>query len=79
MKPKEIFTLAVRLLGLVFLYHGLQALPIEAEDLLSALRHFEVINILSTLVLAVWPLIVAYWLLSGAALLVQIAYPNGEP
>lgn len=37
-KPKEIFNLAVRLLGLIFLYHGLREAPLFAAAITTAVR-----------------------------------------
>jgi uncharacterized membrane protein len=72
MKPRDIFKLAVRVLGLVFLYHGLSALPTVIPLILtSAIRNF-VIGVL----MVVWPLAVAWWLIGGAPLLTCRAYPE---
>ncbi len=71
MKPKDIFSLAVRVLGLVFLYHGLLALP----GLVSGLWGNFATTVMSILV-AGWPLLVAYWLLRGAPLIMRLAYPD---
>ena len=72
MKPRDIFKLAVRVLGLVFLYHGLSALPTVIPLMLtSGLGNF-VIGVL----MVVWPLAVAWWLIGGASLLTYRAYPQ---
>ena len=64
MKPKELFGLAVRLLGLVFLYHGLMSVP----TLFVAPP--------SVILLVIFLLAVAWWLIGGAALLTERAYPE---
>ena len=64
MKPKDIFSLAVRLLGLIFLYHGIQSLP----ALMSA-NFFLIVYI-------VMQFVMAWWLVGGATLLVDRAYPT---
>ena len=72
MKPRDIFKLAVRVLGLVFLYHGLSALPTVIPLILtSAIGNF-VIGVL----MVVWPLAIAWWLIGGATLLTGRAYPQ---
>jgi hypothetical protein len=70
MKGKEIFELAVRLLGLVFLYHGLAEFP----GIIAAVTSFSIIGIIIT----IWPLFVAFWLIQGASWLVNIAYPDAD-
>ncbi len=70
MKPKDIFGLAVRLLGLVFLYHGLLALP---TTLLQAVGGSFWNTIVGILIVG-WPLVVAYRLIRGASPLTRIAY-----
>ena len=72
MKPRDIFKLAVRVLGLAFLYHGLSAVPTVIPLILtSAIGNF-VIGVL----MIVWPLAVAWWLIGGAPLLTCRAYPQ---
>lgn len=73
MKPKEIFSVAIRLLGLCFLYHGLLAAP----RLLTAFVGGP-LALFATVFDISWPLLVAYWLLGGAPLLMQIAYPGPD-
>ena len=67
MKPKDIFQLAVRLLGLVFLYHGIQTLPMLISNsgwaLVYLLLQFGM----------------AWWLIGGATLLIKHAYPDENP
>ena len=63
MKSKEIFSLAVRLLGLWFVYHGFTNLPMVFETskaLLFVIFYFGA----------------AWWLIGGASLLVRRAYPE---
>jgi hypothetical protein len=72
MKPKDIFKLAVRVLGLAFLYHGLSALPTVIPLMLTSTVGNFVIGVL----MVVWPLAVAWWLIGGAPLLTCRAYPE---
>ncbi len=72
MKPKDIFKLAIRLVGLVFLYHGLSALPTIIPFIFTDLFR----NYMFALVMSVWQLAMAWWLLGGAPLLLRRAYPD---
>jgi hypothetical protein len=73
MKPKDIFGLAVRLLGLYFLYLGLKAL---AEMLGSdVIESPEKMDIVYALLPVVFEFIIGWWLLGGG-LLVRRAYPE---
>jgi hypothetical protein len=72
MTPKSVFSLAVRVLGLVFLFRGLSALP----ELLSIFSTGSFRNSLGIIVMVGWPLVIAYWLIRGAPLLIRIAYPG---
>jgi hypothetical protein len=74
MKAKDIFLLAVRLLGLVFLYHGLMALPAVMQ--LFFQRNF--VSSLIGILLVLWPLAVAWWLIGGAPQLMRLAYPENN-
>jgi len=75
-KPKDIFGIGVRLLGLVFLGRGLFLVPAAADDLFSALVRLDPARILSALWLAGWPFLAAFWLVCGAPPLIRIAYPD---
>ena len=85
MKTKDIFSLAVRLLGLVFLYHALRVFPTAAAECVQAFPHelgphvsepMNVGRLLSALFMVGWPLFLAQWLVRGAPLIMQIAYPH---
>ncbi|HYV27349.1 MAG TPA: hypothetical protein VFA77_07435 [Candidatus Eisenbacteria bacterium] len=60
MKPKDIFCLAVRFLGLVFLYHGLVAIPSVFSVVTTSLPGGELRNILFCLIIGAWPLVEAH-------------------
>jgi len=72
MTPKNVFVLAVRVLGLVFLYRGLVELP----EILSIFSTGSFRSSLSIIVLIAWPLVLAFWLIRGAPLLVHLGYPD---
>jgi hypothetical protein len=76
MKPPEIFKIALRILGLVFLYHGLLQLPMTVVQLIGAISGKAIPQALFTSIMLAWPLLVAWWLLRGAPLLVRLAYPE---
>ena len=63
MKPKDIFKLAVRLLGLWFVYLGLTNVPMVFET-------YKALLLVAVDVAAAW------WLIGGASLLVNHAYPD---
>ena len=72
MKPKDIFNLAIRVLGLVFLYHGLSGLPTLIPMLFSgAVIPFAVGGLM-----VAWQLLLGYWFLRGAPPIMRIAYPE---
>ena len=87
MKPKDVFTLAVRLLGLVFLYHGLRDVPAALGQIAGSFphrigpdmtQHGNLGGFVIGVAMVAWPLLVAYWLLRGAPLVVRIAYPQSS-
>ena len=78
MKPRDILNLAVRLMGLIFLYQGLQALPTAVVQLCGAIPNVNSGMIFPSVVMAGWPLLVAYWLLRGAPPIMRTAYPDSE-
>ncbi len=71
MNSKDIFSLAVRILGLAFLYRGLSALPIVLPTLFGGFG-----NAIMCALTVGWPLLLAWWLLRGARLIMRIAYPD---
>ena len=73
MKPKDIFGLAVRLLGLYFIYLGLKALAeFLGSDIIESPEKTEIVY---ALLPVVFELIIGWWLLGGG-LLVRRAYPE---
>jgi len=73
MKPKDIFGLAVRVLGLVFLYHGLEGIPALIIGI------FGSFSAALAMILSVgWPLLVAYVLLRYADRFASEFYPDSE-
>ena len=76
MKPKDILGIAVRLLGLVFLYEGLRALPSAVVQFCAGVLGLHLEAMFGSLLEAGWPLLLAGWLLRGAPFLMRIAYPD---
>lgn len=72
MTPKTLFVLAVRILGLVFLFRGLVELP----EILSIFSTGSFRSSFGIVVMIAWPLLLAFWLIRGAPFLVQIAFQN---
>jgi hypothetical protein len=70
---KGIFGLAVRLLGLVFLYFGLSAVPPLLD--FGAIETANAGDIITAVLPIVFDLIVAWWLIGGG-LLIRRAYPE---
>jgi hypothetical protein len=74
MKPKDIFGLAVRLLGLYFLYLGLNSLTqLLGSDIVESPDKTDVEN---GLLPVAFDFAVAWWLLAGKSL-IRMAYPDG--
>ena len=74
MKPKDIFGLAVRLLGLLFLYFGLRAvMPMLDLELIENPDKNDIINGLMPII---FNLAIAWWLLGGG--LARRAYPESK-
>ena len=76
MKAKDIFGLIVRLVGLMFLYQALSAVPVGVAAFCPIFPHFVWRNLIPALILVGWPLLAAYWLLRGAPPLMRWAYPD---
>jgi hypothetical protein len=70
---KDIFRLAVRLLGLVFLYLGLSAVTPLLD--FSAVQTANAGDIINALLPVIFNLLVAWWLLGGRWL-IRRAYPE---
>jgi hypothetical protein len=75
MKPRDIFGLAVRLLGLFFLYLGLRAVSPLLD--LEAIGNAGKSDIINAILPIAFNLLVAWWLLGGG-LLMRRAYPEAS-
>ena len=78
MKPKDIFNLIIRLLGILFLYKALENVPLALTAIWAVFSHFNGGSLFSAVIMVGWPLLVGYWLLRGAPPVARIAYPD-EP
>jgi hypothetical protein len=78
MKPHLLFGLALRILGLVFLYHGLNGLPSLLPVLFGAFMSMNPAGLAVSLFSVVWPFAVAWWLLGGAPWVARRAYPDSS-
>jgi hypothetical protein len=73
MKPRDLFKLAVRILGLIFLYHGLMSVPVLFQGIYSSFR-----NAIGMIIAVGWPLVVAFALLGFADRFTDFFYPKSE-
>ena len=73
MKPKDIFGLIARLMGLIFLYESAEKIPLAVS---IASTGFKSLGFFSVLFMVGWPLAVAYWFFRGAPPVSRIAYPD---
>jgi hypothetical protein len=76
MKPKDIFNLILRLIGLAFLYRALDTIPSAVLNFCPAFPHFYFRNLFPSLLVVGWPLLIAWWLIRGAPWLMRLAYPE---
>jgi hypothetical protein len=76
MKPKDIFGIAVRFIGLVFLYQGLSSVPTAFASVCPVFPHFFIKNLIPSIFVTGWPLVVGYWMVRGAPWLMRRAYPE---
>jgi hypothetical protein len=74
MKPKDIFGLLIRAIGLLFIYQGLASLPVAVGNFCGVfILTFRVL--FSNGVMVCWPLIVGFLLIQAAPWLIRWAYP----
>jgi hypothetical protein len=78
MKPRDIFGLVLRLVGLIFLYHGLNSVPLAISALWPRFPQTVWSNLIPALLTVGWPLLVAIWLIRGARPLISWAYPSAD-
>lgn len=79
MKAKELFGLAVRLIGLLFLYQAISMVPTAIRSVfIPGFPHIYWSNVLPSLILVGWPLLAARWLIRGAPALQKLAYGREE-
>jgi len=71
---REIFGLVLRLIGLAFLYQGLNSVPNALTSLSPGFTHFYWRNLVPTVLIVGWPLFIGYWLVRGAPRLMNLAY-----
>src|SRR3974390_930770 len=88
MKPKDVFSVAVRIIGLAFMYQGLVAVPVVLDRFCPIfppppLRYLNFRSVIPGLFSIAWPLAIAWWMVRGAPWLMRLAYgdeePNGNP
>lgn len=80
MDTQNVLRIGIRILGLVFLYHALMALPRLVVQILRLATNFQVEPLLASLLACAWPLLLAVWFLRGAPQLGRwIASGEGRP
>lgn len=82
MKSKDVFNVAVRIIGLAFLYQGLAAVPMAIMNFCPVYpptwRMLNFHSIIPSIIMVGWPLVVAFWMIRGAPWLMRLAYRD-EP
>ncbi|HWI57038.1 MAG TPA: hypothetical protein VNZ22_07415 [Bacillota bacterium] len=76
MKSKDVFSVAVRIIGLIFLYTALTAVPTILQGFF--VPHYFWRNVWSAFLSVGWPLLMAIWMIRGAPLLMRLAYSREE-
>jgi hypothetical protein len=74
---KEIFVLALRLLGLYFIYRGLRDVDVPAFTDVTLLKSDNLTDVITTLLPVFYNLAVGWWLL-GCNFLIRRAYPESS-
>lgn len=77
MTAKDVFSVAIRIVGLLFLYQGLSAIPAALMNFCPIFPHFNFRSLVPSLFLIGWPLAVAWYLVKGAPWLMKLAYGDG--
>jgi hypothetical protein len=82
MTSKDVFSVAVRIIGLGFLYQGLAFVPRAITTFCPVFpipwRYLDFRSIIPSLLQIAWPLAVAWWMLRGAPWLMRLAYPQNQ-
>ncbi len=78
MKPRDIFSIAVRMIGLVFLYQGLSSVPTAVANICPVFPHFYFRALWPASFLVGWPLVMAWWLVRGAPWLMRLAFESED-
>jgi len=81
MKSKDIFNVAVRIIGLAFLYQGLVQVPAAFGAFCPVMpppsfRYLNFRSLLQSFIFIGWPLFIAWWMVRGAPWLMRLAYPE---
>jgi hypothetical protein len=80
MKAPQLFALAVRIAGLIFLYHALAHLPdavFKAIDVIFGASLGKALwTIVKIVVLETWLFVMAWWLMTCPRVIMDIAYPG---
>ncbi len=74
MKSRDVFDVAVRIIGLVFVFQGLSTLENVLANICTTFPHLYFRLLWPSFVVAGWKLGLAYWMIQGAPWLVRLAY-----
>ncbi len=66
MEPHAILAAGIRVLGLLFLYHGLLAVPRLVTASMKLATKFQFEPLFTSFLACAWPLLLAVWFLRGA-------------
>jgi hypothetical protein len=77
---KGIFSLVIRLIGLAFLYQAAEGMPFILATLYSMPFRlaYRDLTLITRVLMVVWEVALAYWMMRGAPQLMRLAYPEGE-
>ena len=84
MKAKDIFGVVVRFFGMAFLYQALGSVPVAVQGVCPNFPHFYFRNVIPSLLMVGWPLLLGFGLIRWAPRIVRFAYadetgPNASP
>jgi hypothetical protein len=81
MKAKDVFGVAVRIIGLAFLYHGLSHVTTAFGDLCPlfpppSIKYLNFRSLIPNFITIALSLLIAWWMIRGAPWLLRLAYPE---
>jgi hypothetical protein len=74
MKVRDIVETAIRLVGVVFLYNALNAVPAAIANFCPIFPHLNFRTLFPSAILVGWPLLIGYYMVRGAPWLMRRAF-----